>query len=643
MIKTLTNLFKQDKEKFVVPKGVQDVIPVAAIFDDGIFKVGKDKYSKTYRFTDINYAVASRENKEAMFLEYSELLNSLDSGATTKITINNRRLNRLDFEQTILIPTTGDNLDEYREEYNKMLLDKATGANSIVQDKYITISINKKSVEDARTYFARVGADLIAHFGRLGSKCVELETDERLRIFHDFYRVGEESSFHFDIKETRKKGHDFKDYICPDTMEFEKDYFKMGNRYGRVLFLREYASYIKDSMVAELTDMNRNLMMSIDIVPVPTDEAVKEAENRLLGVETNITNWQRRQNANNNFSATVPYDMEQQKKEMKEFLDDLTTRDQRMMFAVITMVITADSKEQLENDTEALLTTARKHLCQFATLRFQQVDGLNTVMPFGTRKIDAFRTLTTESLSVFIPFRVQDIFHENGIYYGQNVISKNMIIADRKQLLNGNSFILGVSGGGKSFAAKGEIINQVLSSDADIIIIDPEREYSQLVNAMGGEVINISATSDNHINAMDMNKDYGDGANPVILKSEFIMSLCEQLIGGTNLGAKQKSIIDRCTASVYRSYQQNDYQGHIPTLQDFRAELLQQDEPEAKELALAIELFTHGSLNTFAKQTNVDTNNRLICYDILDLGNCKQTVGAGKRFLNTEVWKMPRV
>ena len=540
MIKTLTNLFKQDKEKFVVPKGVQDVIPVAAIFDDGIFKVGKDKYSKTYRFTDINYAVASREDKEAMFLEYSELLNSLDSGATTKITINNRRLNRLDFEQTILIPTTGDNLDEYREEYNKMLLDKATGANSIVQDKYITISINKKSVEDARTYFARVGADLIAHFGRLGSKCVELETDERLRIFHDFYRVGEESSFHFDIKETRKKGHDFKDYICPDTMEFEKDYFKMGNRYGRVLFLREYASYIKDSMVAELTDMNRNLMMSIDIVPVPTDEAVKEAENRLLGVETNITNWQRRQNANNNFSATVPYDMEQQKKEMKEFLDDLTTRDQRMMFAVITMVITADSKEQLENDTEALLTTARKHLCQFATLRFQQIDGLNTVMPFGTRKIDAFRTLTTESLSVFIPFRVQDIFHENGIYYGQNVISKNMIIADRKQLLNGNSFILGVSGGGKSFAAK-------------------------------GEVINISATSDNHINAMDMNKDYGDGANPVILKSEFIMSLCEQLIEGTNLGAKQKSIIDRCTASVYRSYQQNDYQGHIPTLQDFRA------------------------------------------------------------------------
>ncbi len=627
MIKTLAKLFKQEKEKFVVPKGVQDVIPIKAIYDDGIFKVGKDKFSKSFKFTDINYAVASREDKEAMFLEYSELLNSFDSGATTKITINNRRLNRIDFEETILLPLKGDELDVYREEYNKMLLEKATGANAIVQDKYITISVSKKNIEEARSYFSRVGADLIAHFGRLGSKCTELETDERLRVFHDFYRVGEESSFRFDIRETRRKGHDFKDYICPDSMEFEKDYLKIGDRYARVLFLREYASFIKDDMVAELTDLNRNLMMSIDVIPVPTDEAVREAESRLLGVETNITNWQRKQNQNNNFSAAVPYDMEQQRKEMKEFLDDLTTRDQRMMFAVITFVHTADSKAQLDQDTEALLTVARKHLCQFGVLKFQQLDGLNTVMPFGIRKIDTFRTLTTESLAVFIPFRVQDIYHENGIYYGQNVISKNMIIADRRLLLNGNAFILGVSGGGKSFAAKGEIINQILASEADVIIIDPEREYSALVKALGGEIINISATSKSHINAMDMNKEYGDGANPVILKSEFIMSLCEQLIGGENLGAKQKSIIDRCTASVYRVYQQSGYTGTVPTLRDFREELLKQDEPEAREIALAIELFTNGSLNTFAKPTNVDTDNRLICYDILDLGKQLMPIG----------------
>ena len=261
-------------------------------------------------------------------------------------------------------------------------------------------------------------------------------------------------------------------------------------------------------------------------------------------------------------------------------------------------------------------------------LKYQQMDGLNTVLPFGVRKIDALRTLTTESLAVFIPFRVQEIYHENGVYYGQNVISKNMIIANRRHLLNGNSFILGVSGAGKSFTAKEEMTNIILTDpNADIIIIDPEREYSPLVKAMQGEVIHISATSENHINAMDMNSDYGDGANPVILKSEFILSLCEQLIGGSSLGAKQKSIIDRCTASVYRYYQQGNYMGTPPTLQDFREELLKQDEPEAQEIALAIELFTDGSLNTFAKHTNVDTHSRLICYDILDLGKQLQPIG----------------
>ena len=306
---------------------------------------------------------------------------------------------------------------------------------------------------------------------------------------------------------------------------------------------------------------------------------------------------------------------------------DLTC-DQRMFLSVLTMVHTADSKEQLDNDTESLLTTARKHLCQFSILKYQQMDGLNTVMPFGVRKIDALRTLTTESLAVFIPFRVQEINHENGIYYGQNVISKNMIIADRRQLLNGNSFILGVSGSGKSFTGKNEIVSVILRDpNADVIIIDPEREYSQLINALGGEVIHISATSNNHINAMDLNSEYGDGANPVILKSEFILSLCEQLIGGNNLGPKQKSIIDRCTASVYRHYQQGNYQGVPPTLQDFREELLKQNEPEAREIALAIELFTNGSLNTFAKNTNVDTNNRLLCYDILDLGKQLLPIG----------------
>ena len=379
MMKTLQRLLKQDKERYKVPRKVQDVIPIKRIWNDGIFLVGS-KYTKMYRFTDINYLVASREDKESMFLSYSELLNSLDSGATTKITINNHRINKRDFEEAILMPMRDDGLDVYRREYNQMLLDKATGGNGIMQEKYITISVQKKDIDEARTYFARTGADLISHFAALGSKCIELNAEERLRVLHDFYRSGEESAFYFDVRDMAKKGHDFKDYICPDAIEKNADYLKLGEKYCRVIFLKDYASYIKDSMVSELTDLNRNMMLSIDVIPIPTDEAVREVEQRLLGVETNITNWQRRQNSNNNFSAVIPYDMELQRKESKEFLDDLTTRDQRMMFAVITMVHMADSKEQLDADTEAILATARKHMCQMASLKYQQFDGLNTVL-----------------------------------------------------------------------------------------------------------------------------------------------------------------------------------------------------------------------------------------------------------------------
>ena len=614
-MKALSKLFKLDKEKYIVPRKVQDVIPIRRIWKDGIFMVG-NKFAKTFRFTDINYFVASREDKEAMFLTYSELLNSLDCGATTKITINNRRMNRKDFEEAILLPMAGDELDEYRREYNQMLLDKATGANGIMQEKYITISIHKKNLEEARAYFARVGADLTAHFTALGSKCVPLDATEKLRILHDFYRSGEETSFHFDARDMMRKGHDFRDYICPDSMEKHADYIKLGDKFARVIFLKDYASYIKDDMVTELTDLNRNMMLSIDIIPVSTDEAVREVENRMLGIETNITNWQRRQNANNNFSAVVPYDMELQRRETKEFLNDLTSRDQRMMFAVITMVHVADTKEQLDSDTEILLSTARKHLCQLATMKYQQLDALITVLPIGVRKINALRTLTTESLAVFMPFKVQEIQEVGGIYFGENAISHNLILCNLANLLNQSMFLLGVPGAGKSFFAKLLIIFLALSCpDEDILICDPEGEYSPLVRALRGSVVRIAAGGKDRVNAMEMVEGYGDN-NPIVEKSQFIMSLIEQ-IDKNGVGAHQKSIIDRCTAEVYREQEKT---GKVPTLCTLREKLLQQPEPEARDLALAMELFTSGSLDIFAHETNVDTNNRIISYDIHDLG-----------------------
>ena len=623
MIKSLISIEKQEKEDFSIPKNVQQVIPIQRIWKNGIFLVGKNKYSLTYKFSDINYAVASREDKEAMFLNYCELLNSFDSGATTKITIALRRVNRKNFENEILLPFKEDGLDIYRKEYNQMLLDKAINSNNMLREIYLTVSVVKKTYGDARNYFRRVGNDITSHLAKLGSKCIELDAKEKLRILYDFYRTGEEVYFNLDLQDMMKKGHNFKDYICPDGFSFKNDYFEMGKKFGRVFFLKDYASYIKDSFIAELTDMNQNMMLSLDVIPIPTDEAVREVENRLLGVETNITNWQRKQNANNNFSAVVPYDLEQQRKESKEFLDDLTTRDQKMMFANLTLVITANTKEQLEADTETILITARKHLCQIVPLTYQQMNGLNTALPIGVRKIKNLRTLTTESLAVLNPFRVQEIFDKGGIYYGENAISHNLIMVNKENLLNQSAFLLGVPGSGKSFSAKELIVFLALSTEDDILICDPEEEYSALVKAMGGEVIDISASSKDHINAMDMIDGYGDGANPVVDKSEFILSLFEQL-DKNGLGSKEKSIIDRCTALVYDDYHKTNV---MPTLITLRKKLQEQPEKEAHELSLILELFTNGSLNVFAHETNVNTNSRIISYDIYKLEKQLKTMG----------------
>lgn len=616
MVKTIKTVQKQEKERYNVPHSVQDVIPIKRVWKDGIFQVGT-RFSKSFRFTDINYLVASREDKEAMFLSYCDLLNSLDSGASTKITISNHRLNKDNFEESVLMPMKNDNRDGYRVEYNTMLVDKATGANGIMQEKYITVTVSKKDVEEARAFFARVGAELATHFSDLSAKCIELDAEARLRILHDFYRVGEEPMFAFDFQSFLKKGHDFRDYICPDSIEKFSDYLKIGERYARTLYLKDYASYIKDSMVAELTELNRNLMLSIDVQPIPTDEAVREVEQRLLGVETNITNWQRRQNNNNNYSAVIPYDMEQQRKEAKEFLDDLTTRDQRMMFAVLTMVLTADTKEQLDEDTEAIMAIARKNMCQMAVLKYQQIDGLNTVLPIGVRKIDAFRTLTTESLAVFMPFKVQEIMDKGGIYYGENAVSHNLIMVNKENLLNQSSIILGVPGSGKSFCAKQLIFFLMLATDDDIIICDPEGEYGAMVDAMGdiGSVIRISAGGRDRLNAMYMVDGYGDN-NPLVVKSQFIMSLIEQ-IDNKGVGPQQKSIIDRCVKAVYLEAEQS---GKVPTLCTLREKLLQQPEPEAKQIALSMELFTTGSLDIFGHDSTVDLNKRVVVFDIHELG-----------------------
>lgn len=619
MIKSFSKLKKQNKEEFRIPKTTQDTIPVDTVYKDGIFKIG-NRYTKSYRFLDINYAIASKEEKTGLFLDYGDLLNSFDSSVMVKITVNNHKIDLHKFKEDILIPFKEDGLDEYRKEYNEMLLDKLKESDDIVQEKYLTLTIFKNNVEEARSYFSRIGTELSSHFVKLGSKCIELNLEERLKILHDFYR-SDESEFNFDMKDNMRKGHSFKDLICPLAPEFKHKYFKLDDKYGRVLYLSNYPRFIKDSIVSELCNLNKNMTYSMDLISIPTDEAVKEIERKLLGVNTNITNWQRRQNANNNFSAVIPYDMEMQREECKEFLDDLTIRDQRMMLCNITIVHLADSKEELDNDTELLKSVARKFMCDLSILYFssRQLDGLCTVLPIGLNRLNIIRTLLTESASVFIPFRAQEIADKGGIWYGQNAITNNPIFCNKECLQNPNAFVLGVPGSGKSFLTKEEIEFIIMRTDDDILICDPENEYSNIIRKFGGEVIEISAGSKDHINAMDMKDGYGDSGDPVRDKSQFIMSLIEQ-VSRKGIDDLERSIIDRCVRETYMEFER-------PTLKTLRTKLLEQQEKEAKALALKLEIFTDGSLDAFAHETNVDVDNRIVSYNIFKLGKQLKTMG----------------
>ena len=619
LIKSLLAANKSEKDRFVIPRSVQQSIPIRCVYSDGIWHTGR-KHSRTWRFADINYAAASEEERRSIFLSYCAVLNSLPTDAAAKITIINRRINPVDFQRQILMKERGDELDRYRRESNQILTRRAAESNNLVQEKYITLSIPQRKIEETRTYFRRVDANLSKGFGRLDSGAKPLTTHDRLRILHDFFRPGEEQYFTFDQTAAIRRGLDFRDLICPDGLAFKAGHFEMGDKVGRVLFLKDYASYIKDEMIADLSDFPRNLMLSIDILPIPTDEAVREVQSRILGIETDITRWQQRQNDKNNFTASIPYELEQLRGETKEFLSDLTERDQRMIFAVVTLVHIADSLEQLDADTEALLSIGREHLCQFSTLRYQQEDGLNTVLPYGLRRVKALRTLTTESAAVLMPFRVQEIQDPGGLPYGVNAISKNLLICERKRLISPHAFYLGVSGSGKSVAMKSTIENVALATNDDIIIIDAEREYGPITRSLGGTVVEISPSSPHHINPMEVADGYGDGENPIAMKSELITSILEQQMGVGRVSGSHKSIIDRCTANVYQNYFHSRGKAPMPLLTDWRNEVLKQVDPEAREIALAAELITEGSLNVFAHPGNVDMNSRIITLDLYEMG-----------------------
>ena len=616
MLKTVKKIQKQQAESFSFPRSVQDIIPIKRIWEDGIFLLGNGFnkcYSRSWSFSDINYSVAGEKDQKRMSTFYGSFLNSLDSNSIAKITINKHRLSKADFDESVLIAMKNDGLDIYRKEYNEMILSKSRNASGDIQDRYLTVTSRLRDIEDARTYFSKSESLFKTRFNDLNSRLHPMDAAARMKTLYSFFNPSNPDPYPFDIHTASELGASFKDYICPDGAEFKDDYIKLGGRFARILFFKDLANHIDDTIISDLLSICKTAMVSIDIIAIPTDEAIQDAETRLLGINTNITNWQARQNRNNNFSAIVPYDMELQRAETIEFLDKLTRDDQRMMQALITMIITSDSLEQLDQETKSVISKANGVLCQIAVLRYQQYDGLITALPIGPERIHTMRTFTTDALTAFMPFNVQEIMDKNGVYFGENSISHNLIMLNKENLSNQSAFYLGVPGSGKSLGAKQYLEWIVMSTDTDeVIVFDPEGEYVPLARSFGNiaSVVNLAAGGNDHINAMSMVDGYGE-KDPLVAKSEFILSLIEQ-IDKNGVGPKQKSIIDRCIKNVYRKSYERDA---APTLCVLREELLRQPEPEAKDLALSLELYTTGSLDIFGHETNVDLNRRVTVFD----------------------------
>lgn len=527
---------------------------------------------------------------------------------------------------TVALPLKNDEYDKYRNVFNDVVIKKALQANGITQEIYLTVTVWKKDISAAISFFNRQFIQISQAFANLNAKIEQVNAVERLRIFHDFYRQGEETDYNFNFQDMIRQGADVRDYICPDIYDSDRhsaDYFKFGKTYGRSIFLRNYASFIKDDIVTKICSISRPSCFSIDLVAIPTDESIQSANKIKMRVEGNKAKYLRKAAERGIYGATITYDMQQQLNEADEYLNDLTERDQRMFVANISMVHLASTKEELDEDTEEIFAAARSKMCQLSTLYFEQLKGLVTSLPYGVNWLSSERTLTTEGAGIFLPFRTQEITDKGGLYFGNNAITGNLITVNLAELNNPNRFVIGVPGSGKSFGVKMNILELFLNTDHRIIILDPENEYSELVKALGGQIIKLSASSHTHINPFDMVSGYAEHESAAYYeKSNFIISLFELIDKRDPIGADDKSIIDRCVINIYRKSN-----GATPILKDLRSELEAQPEERAKALALKLELFTTGSLNVFSNQTNISFDNRIICFDTSKLDGDLKTIG----------------
>jgi type IV secretory pathway VirB4 component len=651
---------KKGKNVISIPKTVQDTIPYLAIYKNGIIELEPGVFSKSYKLEDVNFKVATDEEQREIFDRYVDFLNTFDSDIRMELTIFNRNIDEEHIRKKILIPFKRDNLNEYREEYNTMLREKMKeGRNNIVKEKYITLTMNALDSEDAFTKFSKIDGEVKSSIKRING----METDpmtavERLEVLADIYgddsngnefyrkmQVADKTVESFDFSWMLKQGLTTKDLIGPSSFSFERDFCMIGDKYAKTLFIDSLPTWINSNILTEITELNSNMLMSIVYKKLRSDNASNLLRNQLVNINSNVVDAQKRAAKSGYSPDLISPELLRAQREAQELMDDITSNNQSLILATFVITIMADSKDEINKNLDQLKTIMGKYMCQIKCLNFQQEKGLSTALPLGRCDIFTDRLLTTESAAIFIPFSTQELAQKNGMYYGLNAVSKNLLLFNRKNSKNANGVILGTPGSGKSFSAKREMVNVILNTDDDIYIIDPEREYLPLAELLGGSVIRIAAGGKTYLNPMDMDMNYGKddektATDPIAMKCDFIAGLCETMSGDKRtLTANQKSIVDRCVRILYQPYlkHMSEIQRQntkitcdttaSPTLKDFYEMLLGQPEYEAQSLALALERFCVGSLDTFAHKTNVQRNNRFVVYDIKDIGEGMKELG----------------
>ena len=623
------------------PRTTQGTIPYERMWPDGICRVTEKYYTKTIQFQDINYQLAQNDDKTSIFEGWCDFLNYFDSSIHLQFSFLNLTAGAESFEQSIIIPDKDDGFDDIRKEYAEMLQSQlAKGNNGLTKTKYITFGIDADNIKEAKPRLERIEIDLMNNFKRLGVAASPLNGKERLKVMYDMFHMDNQSPFRFNWDWLAPTGLNTKDFIAPSSFDFrEKRSFGFGDKCGEVSFYNIIASDLNDRTLADLLAMESSLVVGLHIQAIDQNAAIKNVKRKITELDEMKINEQKKAVRSGYDMDIIPSDLATYGGEAKKLLEDLQSRNERMFLITFLMLNTAQNKKQLNLNVKQAQSIAQQHNCQLIPLDFQQEGGMVSCLPLGYNKIGIQRGLTTSSTAIFVPFTTQELFQtgKEALYCGLNALSNNMIMVDRKLCKNPNGLILGTPGSGKSFAAKREIANVLLVTNDDVIICDPEGEYYPLVEAFHGQVVKISPTSKNYINPMDINLNYSDEDNPLSLKSDFILSLCELIVGGRDgLQPIEKTIIDRAVHIIYQPYLNDPRPENVPILQDLYNTLRKQDEKEAKTLATALEIYVTGSLNVFNHRTNVDVNNRLVCYDIKELG--KQLKKLGMLIVQDQVW-----